>query len=163
MLYPVKAIETKEFACMKIFQIVEHNKTAGKPVLISRTVNRYLSSLGAFYSWLVAHGYIDGNPTDGMSLAKDKREKVLPFTVEQMNVLLKSPLFTGCNSDEAPRFWSQLGTARIRDHRYWVPLIMLYSGARPAEIAQLAVNDLRKEHELGSRISPRLLTTTTKT
>lgn len=147
MLYPVKATETKAFTGMKISQIVEHNKTVGKPTLTSRTVNRYLSSLGAFCSWLVAHGYIDSNPTDGMSLAKDKRKKVFPFTVEQMNILFKSPLFTGCKSDEAPRFWNQPGTARIRDHRYWVPLIMLYSGARPAEIAQLAVNDVRKEHE----------------
>ena len=34
----------------------------------------------------------------------------------------------------------------IRDHRFWVPLIMLYSGARPAEIAQLAVADVREQH-----------------
>lgn len=147
MLYPVKATETKAFAGMKIAQIVEHNKTVGKPLLTSRTVNRYLSSLGAFCSWLVAHGYIDSNPTDGMSLAKDKRKKAYPFTVEQMNMLFKSPLFTGCKSDEAPRFWNKPGTVLIRDHRYWVPLIMLYSGARPAEIAQLAVKDIRQDQE----------------
>lgn len=34
----------------------------------------------------------------------------------------------------------------IRDHRYWVPLIMLFSGARPGEIGQLAIDDLREEH-----------------
>lgn len=147
MLYPVKATETKAFAGMKIAQIVEHKKTVGKPLLTPRTVNRYLSSLGAFCSWLVAHGYIDSNPTDGMSLAKDKRKKVFPFTVEQMNVLFKSPLFTGCKSDEASRFWNKPGTVLIRDHRYWVPLIMLYSGARPAEIAQLAVKDIRLDQE----------------
>lgn len=147
MLYPVKATETKAFAGMKIAQIVEHNKTVGKALLTPRTVNRYLSSLGAFCSWLVAHGYIDSNPTDGMSLAKDKRKKVFPFTVEQMNALFKSPLFTGCKSDEAPRFWNKPGTVLIRDHRYWVPLIMLYSGARPAEIAQLAVQDIRQDQE----------------
>lgn len=49
--------------------------------------------------------------------------------------------------DEAPRFWSKPGTVKIRDHRYWVPLIMLYSGARPAEIAQLAVSDIRKDRD----------------
>lgn len=144
--YPVKATETKAFAGMKIAQIVKHNETVGKPVLNSRTVNRYLSSLGAFCSWLVAHGYIDANPTDGMSLAKDKKKKALPFTIEQMNTLFQSPLFTGCESDEAPRFWNKPGHVLIRDHRFWVPLIMLYSGARPSEIAQLLVSDVRQEH-----------------
>ncbi|WP_292530101.1 site-specific integrase [Mesorhizobium sp.] len=63
-----------------------------------------------------------------------------------MNTLFKSPLFTGCRSDEAPGFWALPGNIVIRDHRYWVPLIMLYSGARPAEIAQLAVTDVRQQH-----------------
>lgn len=145
MLYPVKATETKAFEGMKIKQIVDHNKTVGKPVLSPRTVNRYLSSLGAFCNWLTSHGYIETNPTEGMFLAKDKRKKVFPFTIDQLNALFQSPLFTGCESDDAPRFWNKPGKVRIRDHRYWVPLIMLYSGARPAEIAQLSLNDVRKE------------------
>ncbi|MCJ8148318.1 site-specific integrase [Shinella sedimenti] len=147
MKYPVKAAEITAFKGMNIAQIVEHNKAIGKPVLTSRTVNRYLASLGSFCNWLVAHGYIDNNPTSGMSLAKDKRKKVFPFTVEQMNVLFRSPLFTGCESDEAPRFWSKPGSVKIRDHRYWVPLIMLYSGARPAEIAQLAMSDVSEQDD----------------
>ncbi|MCQ1779165.1 integrase [Neorhizobium galegae] len=144
--YPVKASETNAFAGMKIMEIIEHNKKVGKPVLTSRTVNRYLSSLGAFCNWLVSHGYLDSNPTEGMSLAKDKKKKVFPFSVEQMNTLFKSPLFTGCQGDEAPRFWHKPGGVLIRDHRFWVPLVMLFSGARPAEIAQLLVNDVRQDH-----------------
>lgn len=146
MKYPVKATETKAFEGMKIVQIVKHNETVGKPVLTPRTVNRYLSSLGAFCNWLVNNGYLESNPTEGMSLAKDKRKKVFPFKTDQLNTLFKSPLFTGCQSDEAPRFWHKPGSVLIRDHRYWVPLIMLYSGARPAEIAQLAVSDVRQDH-----------------
>lgn len=144
--YPVKATETKAFAGMNLAQIVKHNEKVGKPALNPRTVNRYLSSLGAFCSWLVIHGYIESNPTEGMSLAKDKKKKTYPFTAEQMNTLFASPLFVGCESAEAPRHWSKPGDVRIRDHRYWVPVIMLYSGARPAEIAQLEVADVRQEH-----------------
>lgn len=147
MLYPVKATETKAFEGMKISQIVAHNKTVCKAVLSVNTVNRYLSNLAAFCSWLVGHGYIDDNPTEGMFLAKDKRKKVYPFTIEQMNALFRSPLFTGCLSDETPRFWNKPGKVRIRDHRYWIPLIMLYSGARPGEIAQLSLSDVREEQQ----------------
>lgn len=146
MKYPVKATETKAFAGMKIGQIVKHNETVGKPTLTPRTVNRYLSSLGAFCSWLVNHGYLDQNPTDGMSLAKDRKKKTFPFTTNQMNTLFKSPLFTGCQSANEWRNVAKPGNVLIRDHRYWVPLIMLYSGARPAEIAQLAISDVRQEH-----------------
>lgn len=145
--YPVKATETKEFRGMKISQIVQHNKTVGKPKITSRTVNRYLSSLAAFCNWLVAHGYIDNNPTDRMFLAKDKRKKVFPFTVEQMHALFTSPFFTGCISDQSLRYWNKAGDVKIRDHRYWVPLIMLYSGARPGEISQLHLSDVRREEE----------------
>ncbi|MBD9493204.1 site-specific integrase [Ensifer sp. ENS01] len=146
MKYPVKATETKAFAGMKLVQIVKHNEEVGKPVLTPRTVNRYLSSLGAFCSWLAVHGYIDANPTDGMSLAKEKKKSTLPFTTDQMNTLFKSPLFTGCQSADEWRNIAKPGNVLIRDHRFWVPLIMLYSGARPAEIAQLAVSDVRQEH-----------------
>ena len=146
MKYPVKATETKAFEGMKIVQIVQHNETVGKPILTPRTVNRYLSSLGAFCNWLVNNGYLENNPTEGMSLAKDKKKKVFPFKTEHMNTLFSAPLFVGCESDEAPRFWKKPGSFLIRDYRFWVPLIMLYSGARPAEIAQLLVSDVRQEH-----------------
>lgn len=148
MLYPVKAAESKVFLGMKIAQIVKHNAEVGKPIITPRTVNRHLASLGAFCSWLVAHGYLDANPTEGMSLAKDKRKKVFPFSSDQMNLLFRSPLFTGCENDESPRFWHKPGDVKMRDHRYWVPLIMLYSGARPAEIAQLALTDIRQVQQI---------------
>ncbi|MDW9812094.1 DUF6538 domain-containing protein [Sinorhizobium meliloti] len=145
--YPVKATETKAFEGMKLAQIVKHNATVGKPTISTNTVNRYLSGLGAFCGWLVAHGYLDINPVTDMFLAKKKDKVVFPFKVDQMNALFKSPFFTGCQGDESPRLWSKPGNVLIRDHRYWVPLVMLYSGARPGEIAQLAVSDVRQEHE----------------
>lgn len=144
--YPVKAAESNVFRGMSFQQTVQHNAQIGKPTITPRTVNRHLSSLGAFCRWLVSHGYLDQNPVDGMTLNKEKHSKTLTFSVEQMNVIFRSPLFTGCRSDEQPRFISQPGNVMIRDHRYWVPLIMLFSGARPGEIGQLAIDDVRKEH-----------------
>ncbi|RWB08987.1 MAG: integrase [Mesorhizobium sp.] len=146
MKLPVKATESSAFAGMKLAQIVRHNEKIGKPVITVRTVNRYLAGFSAFCSWLVNHGYLDHNPADGMFLKKPKDKTTVPFTVDQMNTLFKSPLFTGCQSADEWRNVAKPGNVRIRDHRYWVPLIMLFSGARPAEIAQLAVADVRQEH-----------------
>ena len=69
---PLKWTETKAFAGMTMAQAVQANAKVGKPVLTPRTVNRYLSGLGAFCAWLVNHGYLSANPVDGMSLAKKK-------------------------------------------------------------------------------------------
>lgn len=144
--YPVKATEMKAFEGMKLAQIVKHNASVKKPAISTTTVNRYLSGFSAFCTWLTNHGYLTANPAADMFLKKSKKKTTKPFTVDEMNALFKSPFFTGCQNDEAPRFWSKPGNVLIRDHRYWVPLVMLYSGARPAEIAQLAVSDVRQEH-----------------
>jgi integrase len=146
MKYPVKATETKAFAGMNISQIVKANEKVGKPIIADRTVNRYLSSLGAFLSWAVNNGYLENNPTEGLSLNKEVKSQNVPFTPDQLQTLFSSPWFAGCESANEWRNVAKPGKVLIRDHRFWVPLIMLFSGARPAEIGQLAVNDVREEH-----------------
>lgn len=146
MKYPVRATEVTEFRGMNINQIVAANEVVKRQVLSDRTVNRYISSLSAFCSWADANGYIDSNPCSGMSLAKERHSKTLTFTSNQMNALFSSPLFAGAESDTEWRKISRPGNVLIRDHQFWVPLIMLFSGARPGEIAQLAVGDVRQEH-----------------
>lgn len=142
MEFPVKAAEIAAFRGMTMKQVVQANKKVGKPTISDGTVNRYLSGLSAYCDWLVRNDYLDRNPVDGLFqfIDKTKRQKET-FTVEQMNTLFSSPLFTGCRNDDD---WHQPGNHMIRDHRYWLPLVMLYSGARPAEIAQLLVDDVRE-------------------
>lgn len=145
MKYPVRATEVVAFRGMSISQIVVANDELKRQVLSDRTVNRYLSSLSAFCSWAEVNGYIPANPCTGMALPKERRAKTLPFTSEQMNILFTSPLFAGAQSETEWRLISRPGDVLIRDHRFWVPLIMLFSGARPGEIGQLAVSDLRQQ------------------
>ena len=144
--YPVRATEVNAFKGMTMAQIVQENETLNRAVLSDRTVNRYLSSLSAFFVWAEANGYMTSNPCSGMALPKERHSKTLPFNSDQMNVLFKSPLFVGCKSANEWRNIAKPGTDLIRDHRYWVPLIMLFSGARTGEIGQLAVSDVRQEH-----------------
>ncbi|RWR32545.1 hypothetical protein D2T31_00745 [Sinirhodobacter populi] len=114
--YPVKATETKAFAGMNIRQIVKENEGVGKPVLADRTVNRYLSSLGAFLSWAVSNGYLDKNPTEGLMLKKETKTPTLPFTTDQLTTLFNSPWFTGCKSADEWRNVAKPGNVLIRDH-----------------------------------------------
>ena len=143
--YPVRATEVVELRNLTIAEAVAANDQLKRPVLSDRTVNRYLSSLSAFFSWAVANGYMNDNPCLGMSLPKERRSKTLPFTSAQLNELFASPLFSGAESDSEWPLISKPGAIKIRDYRFWVPLIMLFSGARPGEIGQLAVSDVREE------------------
>ena len=142
LLYPVKAAETKEFRGKPMREIVERNKVVGKPAITARTVNRYLSSLGAFCDWLLAHDYIQASPLSRMQLTVKKGDGK-PFPLDDLPKIFASPLFTGAESAETIR---RPGQHMIRDYRYWIPLVMLYSGARPGELAQLLVEDVREVH-----------------
>lgn len=144
MQYPVKAAEIAAFRGLSMRQIIKKNETVKKPTISDRTVNRYLSAVGAFCDWLVTRRYLERNPVIGLHQSIDKTKRsTFPFTADQMNKLFSSPLFTGCQNDDD---WHKPGNHMIRDHRYWIPLVMLFSGARPGEIAQLAVADVRQEH-----------------
>lgn len=144
--YPVKAAEIAIFKGMSFREIIEANGRAKEPkrVITAKTVNRYLAAFGAFCNWLTAHDYIPANPFTDMYLSVDKtKTNVRPFTDDERKVLFASPLFIGCKNDVK---WHVEGAHLIRDHRYWLPHVMMYSGARPGEIAQLLVDDVRQMH-----------------
>jgi integrase len=143
-LWPVKAIESKVFRGLAFLDVIEKNKTVGKPVIQDKTINRYLSALGGFCEWLLANDYVREDIMAGMYLEVDRKAKnVLPYSLEQLKTIFDSPLFHKSGGDKAEH---EVGKVEIRDWRYWIPLIAIYSGARLGEIAQLQVNDVRQLH-----------------
>ncbi|MGV8832306.1 MAG: DUF6538 domain-containing protein [Devosia sp.] len=145
--YPVKASETNAFKGMSPQEAVAANKALAtpKPAIKVNTIRRYMSSLGGFCRWLKIRSVLTDNPLSDMLPEKDTENEREPFTDTQMRALIASPLFTGCLGNS----WQDMskpGTYQIRDHRYWVPLVMAYSGARPGEIAQLQTADVRESH-----------------
>lgn len=142
--WPVKANESGAFAGMSFRKVIEANKAIGKPAISGKTINKYLSALGSFASWLLANDYITENVTTGMYLELDKRaKKRLPYTSDQLATIFTSPLFTACRGDKLEH---EPGILQVRDWRFWIPMIGLFTGARLGEIAQLLVADLRQIH-----------------
>lgn len=142
--WPVKAVETKVFRGMSFLKVIEHNKVVGKPVILPKTINRYLSALGGFSEWLRTHDYLTEDVMQGMYLDIDRTKKtIFPYSDHQLKAIFSSPLFHRCAGTKREH---EIGTEQIRDWRYWIPLIALYSGARLGEIAQLLVKDVRQLH-----------------
>lgn len=136
---------SKRFPGKPLPEAVKLNRARGLPTLSAKTINmKYLTNLRTFFSWVVANGHMEMNPAEGVRVEISKRERTkkkrLPFTSEQLQKMFTAPLFVGCKSDTKIY---EPGPTRIRDHRFWAPLLALFTGARANELGQLEVADIR--------------------
>lgn len=144
-LMPKMAKQVTDLKNLKFREVIAANQKLGRPTLDPKTINRYLSALSPFAKWLAANDMV-GTPimVDDMFIKLDRtKPKREPFSDEQLKILFGSPLFRGCLSDTVEH---KPGNFRIRDWRYWLPLVALFSGMRLGEIAQLLVDDVQEMH-----------------
>jgi len=100
------------------------------------SVNKYLHGLSHLLAWAKGQGYLPDswvNPVDGLRIKKHRGEKRLkrsPFSDEELTAIFDSRDFTK-EKDKHPE-------------RYWLPLCLLWSGARREEIAQLYLDDVKQ-------------------
>ena len=91
---------------------------------------KYLGPVNRLFLFLVKEKLLGSNLAEGIRSAQKEesnaKSKRLPLKPDHINRLLRETV-----------------TAPVISATYWVPLIMLFSGARPGEIAQLKVEDLR--------------------
>lgn len=111
--------------------------------LTEKTANAgYLPALRAVFGYARAVGFIDIDPTVGISkpklskseqAAQEKKRK--PFSTEQLNALFASVWYAGDASD--------IGRSQVvvGNARYWVPLLQLFQNLRPEEACQLEMSD----------------------
>jgi integrase len=99
--------------------------------------------------WLLtyAHSQLDAierDPTDGIKIdgAIKKGGGKAIFLPEELTKFFMLPVFSGCASASRP---GTPGDVKLNDHRFWTPLLMLFTGARPSELAQLSVSDVKLE------------------
>jgi integrase len=147
-LWPVKAAEVKTWKGLSAREIITDNARGAppKPTISRATLRRYMGNLSGYCEWLTSNDYLPANPVSGLLPGKaPPTNRRATFTDAQLKTLFTSPLFTTCLSAEW-RDVVKVGNVAVRDHRYWIPLVMAYSGARPAEIAQLHVGDVRRRH-----------------
>jgi integrase len=111
--------------------------------LSPRTVKRHLSVLSAFWKWEAREGVQLTNVFQGFSFPSAKRanEQREMWNTEDLRTLFASPVWMGSKSASRR---TEAGTHIIRDEKFWLPLIALFSGMRQEEICQLQVEDVRR-------------------
>lgn len=108
------------------------------------TLEKHCGVLSKRWSHAVQEGYIPetlSNPFAGRSFGKAKSgpKEVDGFSPEELQAIFSLPFFTG---GPQPR-WGKGETA------FWLPLLALYTGARPEELAQLVLANIYPDHETG--------------
>src|ERR1700722_14805932 len=142
--WPRRVADTGAFRGLTFSEVIQQNEKVGKPAISSKTINKYLAALGGFSNWLLSNGYVAEPVMAGMFLELDRRKKdVFPFDQAKLKKIFSSPLFRKCQGEGAEHV---KGNEEIRDWRYWLPWLALYSGARLGELAQMLLADVRQEH-----------------
>ena len=123
--------------------IIAENKTG--QVLSRKTQDKYLVMFKQLLIWAVNEGYIEKVPGKGVTVAgvgkTNPAEQRDPYSTEQLAAIFKSPLYTG-HCSQLTRH--KPGKIILRDGKFWVPLIALFSGLRVGEIIQLSRTDVRE-------------------
>lgn len=134
-----------EFRGKGISEIVRIDETrTPKPErLATRTVKRHFAALSGLWRWAISEGMASSNPFLGFTFpsmlrANEQRDM---WTLEELAALFATPVWLGCLS-EGRR--STPGSLVIRDEKFWLPIIAVFSGLRQEEIAQLHLEDIRK-------------------
>lgn len=114
-----------------------------------KTVNRHLSGIKTILDFAEKRRDIYVAPTDGiMAVVQQDDEAGRPFTTDELNRIFSLPLFTGSMDGLEPNGWRKPGPIQVRDDRFWIPLLLLFTGARPSEIAGLSTSDVFPHHEI---------------
>lgn len=144
ILMPKNYSKAEGYKTLTLKEVIDKSKENKNIVYNSLiTQKKYFSLVKAFFQWTVEDGYLEASPAASIMLAKKKLQndtkKRNPFSAEELDTLLHSPLFTGYHS---PRTRHVSGDTKIQLPDYWAWLLGLYTGTRIKEIVTLHRRDI---------------------
>lgn len=137
------ANRTKIYGELPLKQAIERAEADGRPALSPVTQQSYLRALTDILDLAFKKRLIPSNPAEGVSPVKREtitpENKRRPFDAEQLAQFFTCAYYQKCaRSGPQPFAYDEDGW------RFWLPLISLFTGARPNEICQLEVHDIRQ-------------------
>jgi integrase len=123
--------------------VIELGRENGIRPLADNTIAGVLSATRKFFTWAEEMDLCQVNPATRIKAPVKSGSHYRPFEKHHLEKFFSMPVFIGC---KGPRRLSERGEHRVRDWRYWIPLIGYFTGARIREICQLQVSDI-KDHE----------------
>ncbi|WP_448670976.1 DUF6538 domain-containing protein [Pseudoxanthomonas mexicana] len=131
--WPPHAGVKPQFRGMSELEILDWGKANNIPEPPANTRNKHTQKLGAFLNDLVGMDQLNKNPLIGLKATIDTSTDIetgRPFTPEELAAMFEPGKF---------REW-----AGALPHRWWGPMLGLYSGARVNEVAQIYLDDVQE-------------------
>jgi len=80
--------------------------------------------------------------------AANPRRERRPFSTAEIVRIFSHPIFSGCLADTDRGLFSP-GAVKIRDERFWIPILLFLTGARANEIAGLGLEEVQLQENAG--------------
>jgi len=144
-----KTIEDKEstfrtfvehFGDLPLGQIDKATAVAFKNLLIAKSpsagrLNAKIGHMSDLFAYAIGHGDAQFNPFAGLRVPKNSMavEHFDPFTSEDLERIFNPKTYPAYASKNKPHF-------------HWLPFLLLYTGARPEELASVKLDQIQREH-----------------
>ncbi|GAA4795900.1 site-specific integrase [Lysobacter hankyongensis] len=131
--WPALATVKPKYRRLSVAETIAKGKEENVPVPSRHTRNKHRQRLSVFFNALVNMDVIPRSPLKGMGSEIDtgtELETGRPFTPEELKQIFAPEHFVP---------W-----AKHLPHRWWGPILGLYTGARVNEVAQLYIDDVRQ-------------------
>lgn len=125
---------------LPIRKLVEKYEGREAQRLSSKTLFGHITKLTTIWNFAERRGLIEAdkrNPFSRHDIRSNTSRRATGLTIAELNKMLSLPVFTagerpaGCRGEAA----------------YWMPLILLFTGARPSEVAQLLTSDFQSRKD----------------
>jgi integrase len=133
--WPRNASKQAENAGLSVRDIIAKAKTAGGEAPAAHTLSKHRQRLSVFINFLLDNDHLQKNPLKGIAKASKfdaEDDTGRAFTQAELDAIFEPIAFAE---------WS----AKY-PHRFFAPLIGLFTGARITEVCQLYVDDIATEH-----------------
>ena len=132
-------------AILKTYTALPEGSRAG--VITQKTIKRHFSALSTLWTAAVAEGEARENIFSGHRFVATRKPSEQRDMWERAELarLFATPIWTGCAS---PTRRTTPGSLILRDEKFWLPLIAVFTGMRQEEICQLHVEDIRQDEDV---------------
>lgn len=122
---------------------------ASMPRIDPITAWHWINTYKGMFAFAVRSGWMTTNPAaDTMAKPPKKRRARKEFTANDIKVMFEAPMFTGFSGRAKHGYRETPGDQVVRDHKFWLPIVALWTGARLEEIGSTRVSEVKQEGEI---------------
>jgi integrase len=114
------------------------------PVMEEVTIWKWINTLNGMFAYAVKNRWIEINPAaDTMTKPLKKRNARMALDPADITEVFSRPLFTGFDGRTAEGYRETPGSTVVKDAKYWLPIVALFTGARLEEIGSTLVSEIQ--------------------